>query len=63
MKTYVNDMDMRREGYIEGEKRGRAEGEKVTQKKLVQKLMESQDYRDRGKKNAGNLIEKFHGNT
>ena len=34
MKTYVNDMDMRREGYIEGEK--------VTQKKLVQKLMESQ---------------------
>ena len=42
MKTYVNDMDMRREGYIEGEKRGRAEGEKVTQKKLVQKLMESQ---------------------
>ena len=42
MKTYVNDMDMRREGYIEGEQRGRAEGEKVTQKKLVQKLMESQ---------------------
>ena len=42
LKTYVNDMDMRREGYIEGEKRGRAEGEKVTQKKLVQKLMESQ---------------------
>ena len=22
-----------------------------------------EDYRDRGKKNAGNLIEKFHGNT
>ena len=42
LKTYVNDMDMRREGYIEGEKRGRAEGEKVTQKKLEQKLMESQ---------------------
>ena len=42
LKTYVNDMDMRREGYIEGEKRGRAEGEKDTQKKLVQKLMESQ---------------------
>ena len=42
MKTYVNDMDMRREGYIEGEKRGRAEGEKDTQKKLVQNLMESQ---------------------
>ena len=27
MKTYVNDMDMRREGYVEGEKRGRAEDE------------------------------------
>ena len=27
MKTYVNDMDMNREGYVEGEKRGRAEGE------------------------------------
>ena len=34
MKTYVNDMDMKREGYVEGEKRGRAEGEKVMQKKL-----------------------------
>ena len=29
LKTYVNDMDMRREGYIEGEKLGRAEGEKL----------------------------------
>ena len=33
LKTYVNDMDMRREGYIEGEKlgleRGKAEGEKL----------------------------------
>ena len=27
LKTYVNDMDMRREGYVEGEKRGRAEDE------------------------------------
>lgn len=27
LKTYVNDMDMKREGYVEGEKRGRAEGE------------------------------------
>ena len=34
LKTYVNDMDMKREGYVEGEKRGRAEGEKVMQKKL-----------------------------
>ena len=42
MKTYVNDMDMRRDGYIEGEMRGRAEGEKVTQMKLLLKLMESQ---------------------
>lgn len=32
LKTYVNDMDMRREGYVEGEKRGRAEGEKVMKK-------------------------------
>ena len=31
LKTYVNDMDMKREGYVEGEKRGRAEGEKVMQ--------------------------------
>ena len=29
LKTYVNDMDMRREGYVEGEKRGRGEGEKL----------------------------------
>ena len=58
MKTYVNDMDMRREGYVEGEKRGRAEGEKLgkaegeklgraegekaMQKKLLQNLMETQ---------------------
>ena len=41
-KTYVNDMDMKREGYVEGEKRGRAEGEKVMQKKLLQNLMETQ---------------------
>ncbi len=60
MKTYVNDMDMRREGYIEGEKRGRAEGEKEIGAK-TNGIPE--DYRDRGKKNAGNLIEKFHGNT
>ena len=42
LKTYVNDMDMKREGYVEGEKRGRAEGEKVMQKKLLQNLMETQ---------------------
>ena len=42
LKTYVNDMDMRREGYVEGEKRGRAEGEKVMKKKLLQNLMETQ---------------------
>ena len=58
LKTYVNDMDMRREGYVEGEKRGRAEGEKLgkaegeklgraegekaMQKKLLQNLMETQ---------------------
>ncbi len=27
LKTYVNDMDMKREGYVEGEKQGRAEDE------------------------------------
>ena len=54
LKTYVNDMDMRREDYVEGEKRGRAEGEKLgraegeklgaeaMQKKLLQTLMETQ---------------------
>ena len=46
LKTYVNDMDMRREGYVEGEKLGRAEGEKlgraVMKKKLLQNLMETQ---------------------
>ena len=50
LKTYVNDMDMRREGYIEGEERGRAEGERLgekrgaeaAQKKLLQNLMASQ---------------------
>jgi len=46
LKTYVNDMDMRREGYVEGEKRGRVEGEKLgadaAQKKLLKNLMESQ---------------------
>ncbi len=29
MKTYVNDMDMKREGYLEGEERGKIEGEKL----------------------------------
>ena len=46
LKTYVNDMDMRREGYAEGEKSGRIEGEKLgaeaMQRKLLQKLMETQ---------------------
>ena len=59
MKTYVNDMDMRREGYVEGEKRGRAEGkkrgraegEKVMQKKLLQNLMETQKITEAEAKN------------
>ena len=29
MKTYVNDMDMRREGYLEGEEHGKAEGKRL----------------------------------
>ena len=28
-----------------------------------EELIRAEDYRDRGKKNAGNLIEKFHANT
>ena len=59
LKTYVNDMDMRREGYVEGEKRGRAEGkkrgraegEKVMQKKLLQNLMETQKITEAEAKN------------
>ena len=43
MKTYVNDMDMRREGYevgiAVGEKRGKAEA----LKELLHNLMESQN--------------------
>lgn len=35
LKTYVNDMDMRREGYVEGEKRGRAEGEKLGRAEIM----------------------------
>ena len=46
LKTYVNDMDMRREGYVEGEKSGRIEGEKLgaeaMQRKLLQRLMDTQ---------------------
>ena len=40
LKTYVNDMDMRREGYVEGEKRGRAEGEKDTHRFLINKWLQ-----------------------
>ncbi|MDD5853075.1 MAG: hypothetical protein PUD03_03115 [Lachnospiraceae bacterium] len=47
MKTYVNDMDMRREGYLEGEERGKVEGEKLglergrseREQELLQNLM------------------------
>jgi len=38
-------MDMRREGYVEGEKRGRAEGKKrgrAEGEKVMQNLMETQ---------------------
>ena len=47
LKTYVNDMDMRREGYLEGEERGKVEGEKLglergrseREQELLQNLM------------------------
>ena len=35
MKTYVNDMDMKREGYLEGEEHGKAEGERERDRFLV----------------------------
>ena len=35
LKTYVNDMDMKREGYIEGEEHGKAEGERERDRFLV----------------------------
>ena len=41
LKTYVNDMDMRREGYIEGEKLGRAEGEKLGRNTREQELLQN----------------------
>ena len=44
LKTYVNDMDMRREGYIEGEKlgeeRGRAEGERERDRTLINQWLQ-----------------------
>ena len=47
MKTYVNDMDMRREGYLEGEeigeKRGKAAGRAETLTELLHNLMETQN--------------------
>ena len=35
LKTYVNDMDMKREGYLEGEEHGKAEGERERDRFLV----------------------------
>ncbi len=44
MKTHVNDLDMRREGYIEGVStgisQGRAEGEKDTYRFLINKWLQ-----------------------
>ena len=46
MKTYVNDMDMRREAYEEGilagEEQGRKQGRAETLKELIRNLMESE---------------------
>ena len=35
LKTYVNDMDMKREGYLEGEEHGKEEGERERDRFLV----------------------------
>ena len=44
LKTYVNDMDMRREGYIEGEKfgieRGKAEVERERDRTLINQWLQ-----------------------
>ena len=44
LKTYVNDMDMRREGYIEGDKfgieRGKAEGERERDRTLINQWLQ-----------------------
>ena len=37
LKTYVNDMDMRREGYIEGEKQGELERDRTLINQWLQK--------------------------
>ena len=39
LKTYVNDMDMKREGYLEGEKRGEERGKAEKEQELLQNLM------------------------
>ena len=45
LKTYVNDMDMKREGYLEGEERGlergRSEGEKLGRNAREQELLQN----------------------
>ena len=41
LKTYVNDMDMKREGYLEGEERGRNEGEKLGRNAREQELLQN----------------------
>ena len=35
LKTYVNDMDMKREGYLEGEKRGEERGKAEKEQELL----------------------------
>ena len=39
LKTYVNDMDMKREGYLEGEERGLERGRSEREQELLQNLM------------------------
>ena len=41
LKTYVNDMDMKREGYLEGEERGKIEGEKLGRNAREQELLQN----------------------
>ena len=44
MKTYVNDMDMKRKGYLEGEERGLERGRSEREQELLQNLMNTMHF-------------------